>query len=127
MAQGSSGLSTLNFNILIRLTIVGVIACVVLAIILLNGFKTDALENIEQQSNEQIQRTAQMFMVSTVKFNEEFTRETDVKKRRLYIITGLKLLKLSTRRSLMILVRIFLALDYSLMKKFSISLHLASR
>tara|TARA_R110002012_G_scaffold57338_2_gene147714 strand:- start:10894 stop:11091 length:198 start_codon:yes stop_codon:yes gene_type:complete len=63
MAQGSSGLSTLNFNILIRLTIVGVIACVVLAIILLNGFKTDALENIEQQSNEQIQRTAQMFMV----------------------------------------------------------------
>lgn len=81
MAQGSSGLSTLNFNILIRLTIVGVIACVVLAIILLNGFKTDALENIEQQSNEQIQRTAQMFMVSTVKFNEEFTRETDVKKK----------------------------------------------
>ncbi|KXJ58466.1 MAG: hypothetical protein AXW17_00530 [Colwellia sp. Phe_37] len=63
MAQGSSGLSTLNFNILIRLTIVGVIACVVLAIILLNGFKTDALENIEQQSNEQVQRTAQMFMV----------------------------------------------------------------
>ena len=63
MAQGSSGLSTLNFNILIRLTIVGVIARVVLAIILLNGFKTDALENIEQQSNEQVQRTAQMFMV----------------------------------------------------------------
>ena len=63
MAQGSSGLSTLNFNILIRLAIVGVIACVVLAIILLNGFKTDALENIEQQSNEQVQRTAQMFMV----------------------------------------------------------------
>ena len=81
MEQRSPVFSTLNFNILIRLTVVGAIACVALAIILLNGFKADALQSIEQQSNEQIQRTAQMFMVSTVKFNEEFTRETDVEKK----------------------------------------------
>jgi len=81
MEQRSLGFSTLNFNILMRLTMVGVIACIVLAIILLNGFKADALQSIEQQSNEQIQRTAQMFMVSTVKFNDEFTRETDADKK----------------------------------------------
>ncbi|MBA6389682.1 methyl-accepting chemotaxis protein [Colwellia sp. BRX10-3] len=81
MEQRSLGFSTLNFNILMRLTMVGVIACIVLAIILLNGFKADALQSIEQQSNEQIQRTVLMFMVSTVKFNDEFTRESDADKK----------------------------------------------
>jgi methyl-accepting chemotaxis protein len=60
---------------------VGIIACFVLAMILFDGFKTDTLQDIEQQSNEQIQRTAQMFMVSTIKFNDEFTKETDVAKK----------------------------------------------
>lgn len=81
MQQRTLGFSTLNFNILFRLTIVGIIACFVLAMILFDGFKTDTLQDIEQQSNEQIQRTAQMFMVSTIKFNDEFTAETDEAKK----------------------------------------------
>jgi methyl-accepting chemotaxis protein len=81
MQQRTLGFSTLNFNILFRLTIVGVIACFVLAMILFEGFKEDTLQEIEQQSNEQIQRTAQMFMVSTIKFNDEFTSEVDEAKK----------------------------------------------
>ncbi len=69
--------STLNFNILTRLAAVAVIACVGLAFILVTTFRSDTIDRVEQLSNENIQRTAQMFMVSTVRFNQEFTAETD--------------------------------------------------
>ncbi|MGB1297165.1 MAG: methyl-accepting chemotaxis protein [Psychrobium sp.] len=69
--------STLNFNILTRLAAVAVVACVGLAAILITSFRSDTIKQVEQLSNENIQRAAQMFMVSTVRFNEEFTKETD--------------------------------------------------
>lgn len=75
-------LATLNFNILVRLAAFGLLACIALAVVLNLGFKADTIERIEQQSSENIQRTAQMFMVSTVKFNQEFTAETDPEKKK---------------------------------------------
>ncbi|MGB1263245.1 MAG: methyl-accepting chemotaxis protein, partial [Cognaticolwellia sp.] len=81
MKQQASGFSTLNINILFRLATLGIVACIALAVILFNVFKSDALQSIKQQSDEQIQRTAQMFMVSTVKFNQEFTSETNSEKK----------------------------------------------
>lgn len=77
--------STLNFNILIRIAIVGFIACVGLAVILITSFRHDTLDQVKQLSNENIQRAAQMFMVSTVRFNDEFTREHDpIKKQEIH-------------------------------------------
>lgn len=75
--------STLNFNILLRLGVVGVAACIGLAVILIFTFRTDTLTQVKRLSSENIQRTAQMFMVSTVKFNEEFTRESDPIKKKI--------------------------------------------
>jgi len=77
--------SKLNFNILIRLAVVGLVASIGLAIILTMSFRSDMIKQVVQLSNENIQRTAQMFMVSTIKFNDEFTQELDpVKKKEIH-------------------------------------------
>jgi len=67
----------LNSHLLTWLIATGVIAAILFAFLTITQTKNRALETVSMQSNELIQRAAQMFMVSTKRFNEEFTSATD--------------------------------------------------
>ena len=67
----------LNKNLLLWLSVTGLIAATIFAAITISITKEKAIEEIQTHSAELIQRTAQMFMVSTVKFNQEFTNTND--------------------------------------------------
>ena len=67
----------LNKHLLIWLTTTGIIAAIIFAFFTITQTKQRSLDNIAAQSNELIQRAAQMFMVSTIRFNDEFTATSD--------------------------------------------------
>lgn len=64
---------TLNQQILLRLAVVGTIACLAFALIIYEVFKIKAEEDVHSMSQDLISRAAQMFVVSTVRFNQEYT------------------------------------------------------
>lgn len=68
---------TTNRKLIVCLTLAGVVASVFFFIFSFNHGKAVALENAKAKGVEFIQRSAQMFMVSTIKFHDAYTAATD--------------------------------------------------
>jgi methyl-accepting chemotaxis protein len=64
---------TINRQIITILALAGLLAALIVGWLNINNSKSSAIENVSAKANELVGRTAQMFMVSTIRFNEEFT------------------------------------------------------
>jgi methyl-accepting chemotaxis protein len=71
----------LNNHLLTWLIVTGIITAIIFASLTITQTKHRALEEVSINSNELIQRAAQMFMVSTVRFNDEFTATSDAEEK----------------------------------------------
>ena len=65
-------LKTINRQIISILAITGFLAAIVIGWININSSKNSAIDDAAAKANELVGRTAQMFMVSTIRFNDEF-------------------------------------------------------
>ena len=74
-------LKNINNQILIILLVLGVVSTAIFSWFVSNSINQSMIDDMDRKANELISRTAQMFMVSTVKFNEEFTQESDSDKK----------------------------------------------
>lgn len=68
---------SLSHQLNINLLIIGVLAIIAAYLMVSNSLERRMQNNVTAKADELISRTAQMFMVSTVKFNEQFTAATD--------------------------------------------------
>jgi len=68
---------SLNSQLNISLLIIGVLATVAACFMVNNSLENRMQKSVTAKADELISRTAQMFMVSTIKFNEQFTATTD--------------------------------------------------
>ncbi|MBD3267253.1 HAMP domain-containing protein [bacterium] len=72
----SSFLSTLKGKVACILAGVMVVSCIVVYFFMNTMFRTQAVEEAKQEAYEHIDRAVQMFMVSTVRFHEEYAAAT---------------------------------------------------
>lgn len=73
---------SINDQLLKYLVVIGIAAVIVFILLLSNHIQSNARAELEHHVNQHISRAAQMFMVSTVRFNDEFTAATDPAQKR---------------------------------------------
>ncbi len=77
----------MNFKskLIFTLICVGLVASAVLALWINSQGRKRALSEAKQKGNEMIQRSAQMFMVSTIRFHNAYSSESDPQKKQLIL------------------------------------------
>ena len=69
--------TSLSKQVLATFSAIGAIATLLFIWFLSSSIKSNMLADTEDKATELLSRTAQMFMVSTIKFNEQYTAEQD--------------------------------------------------
>ena len=73
--------NSLSRQVLVTFSAIGVVAIAMFIWFLSSSIHNNMLDDTQDKANELLSRTAQMFMVSTIKFNDQFTAEQDPIKR----------------------------------------------
>jgi len=69
--------NSINTQLLIALATIGLIFAIVFSMFVKSSLKESMVNDMSAKANELISRTAQMFMVSTIQFNTEYTGRLD--------------------------------------------------
>lgn len=69
--------NSLSKQVLITFSAIGGVATLLFIWFLSASIKNNMIDDTQNKANELLSRTAQMFMVSTIKFNEQYTAESD--------------------------------------------------
>lgn len=72
--------NSLSKQVLITFSAIGGVATLLFVWFLSSSIKSNMIDDTHNKANELLSRTAQMFMVSTIKFNEQYTAESDPQK-----------------------------------------------
>lgn len=73
--------NSLSKQVLLTFSAMGVLATLVFSWFLSSSIKNNMLDDTQIKANELLSRTAQMFLVSTIKFNQQYTATTDPEKK----------------------------------------------